>query len=200
MWRLKLLITAFAIALSTGAANANVFTFSGVFTEGPVSGCCFTAPPAPASADTVSGHLTYTGTPIQITGQTATTGNPSLNFTSVSTVFYGDGYDIVIAPSTTGGYWLTTEYAVWCFYCGEGPATDLIYGVSATLSSGAEPTIYFGCGGVCGTSGPVVETGLNVASSSITAGVPEPSTWAMLLLGFAGIGFIGYRRRNSALA
>jgi hypothetical protein len=24
--------------------------------------------------------------------------------------------------------------------------------------------------------------------------VPEPSTWAMLLLGFAGLGFVGYRR------
>jgi hypothetical protein len=38
---------------------------------------------------------------------------------------------------------------------------------------------------------------------SATAGtVPEPSTWAMLLLGFAGLGFVGYRkaRPTSALA
>jgi hypothetical protein len=27
--------------------------------------------------------------------------------------------------------------------------------------------------------------------------VPEPSTWAMLLIGFAGIGFITYRRKNT---
>jgi hypothetical protein len=27
------------------------------------------------------------------------------------------------------------------------------------------------------------------------ASVPEPSTWAMLLLGFAGIGFMAYRRK-----
>jgi PEP-CTERM motif len=26
--------------------------------------------------------------------------------------------------------------------------------------------------------------------------VPEPSTWAMMLLGFAGLGFMAYRRRN----
>jgi hypothetical protein len=26
--------------------------------------------------------------------------------------------------------------------------------------------------------------------------VPEPSTWAMLLIGFAGIGFAAYRRKN----
>jgi hypothetical protein len=26
--------------------------------------------------------------------------------------------------------------------------------------------------------------------------VPEPSTWAMMILGFAGVGFIAYRRRS----
>ncbi len=26
--------------------------------------------------------------------------------------------------------------------------------------------------------------------------VPEPSTWAMMILGFAGVGFMAYRRRN----
>jgi hypothetical protein len=32
------------------------------------------------------------------------------------------------------------------------------------------------------------------------AKVPEPSTWAILILGFAGIGIIAYRRRNHATA
>ena len=32
---------------------------------------------------------------------------------------------------------------------------------------------------------------------SLTA-VPEPSTWAMLLLGFAGLGYAGYRGRARA--
>ena len=27
--------------------------------------------------------------------------------------------------------------------------------------------------------------------------VPEPSTWAMMLLGFAGVGFAGYRRARA---
>jgi hypothetical protein len=31
----------------------------------------------------------------------------------------------------------------------------------------------------------------------ITAAVPEPSTWAMLILGFAGIGFMAYRRKSN---
>jgi hypothetical protein len=35
---------------------------------------------------------------------------------------------------------------------------------------------------------------------SYTSGVPEVSTWAMMLAGFAGIGFIGYRRGKTASA
>jgi hypothetical protein len=32
--------------------------------------------------------------------------------------------------------------------------------------------------------------------------VPEPSTWAMMLIGFAGLGYAGYRtsRKSAALA
>jgi hypothetical protein len=33
----------------------------------------------------------------------------------------------------------------------------------------------------------------------IAAAVPEPSTWAMMILGFCGLGFMTYRRKNSAL-
>jgi hypothetical protein len=37
----------------------------------------------------------------------------------------------------------------------------------------------------------------NTATFSMTAAVPEPSTWAMMILGFAGVGFMAYRRRNT---
>jgi PEP-CTERM motif len=30
----------------------------------------------------------------------------------------------------------------------------------------------------------------------ISPSVPEPSTWAMLILGFAGVGFMAYRRKS----
>jgi hypothetical protein len=33
---------------------------------------------------------------------------------------------------------------------------------------------------------------------NLTGPVPEPSTWAMLLLGFAGLGFMAYRRKSKA--
>jgi hypothetical protein len=39
--------------------------------------------------------------------------------------------------------------------------------------------------------------GLNV--QFLTAAVPEPSTWAMMILGFLGVGFIAYRRKSEAV-
>ena len=35
---------------------------------------------------------------------------------------------------------------------------------------------------------------------TVVEGVPEPSTWAMMILGFAGLGFMAYRRRNQTAA
>ncbi|HEX2655451.1 MAG TPA: PEPxxWA-CTERM sorting domain-containing protein [Xanthobacteraceae bacterium] len=35
---------------------------------------------------------------------------------------------------------------------------------------------------------------------AIAAAVPEPSTWAMMILGFAGVGYMAYRRRKPAAA
>jgi PEP-CTERM motif len=31
---------------------------------------------------------------------------------------------------------------------------------------------------------------------SLTTGIPEPSTWAMMILGFCGVGFMAYRRKS----
>ena len=36
--------------------------------------------------------------------------------------------------------------------------------------------------------------------SRTTSPVPEPSTWALMILGFAGVGFMAYRRKNQGLA
>jgi hypothetical protein len=33
-------------------------------------------------------------------------------------------------------------------------------------------------------------------NGTITSPVPEPSTWAMMILGFAGVGFMAYRRKS----
>jgi hypothetical protein len=37
---------------------------------------------------------------------------------------------------------------------------------------------------------------LSPTTVTLTAAVPEPSTWAMMILGFAGVGFMAYRRKS----
>jgi hypothetical protein len=39
-----------------------------------------------------------------------------------------------------------------------------------------------------------------VIFGTLTSAVPEPSTWAMMILGFFGIGFMAYRRKQNGLA
>jgi hypothetical protein len=41
---------------------------------------------------------------------------------------------------------------------------------------------------------------LDYVSGGVTASTPEPSTWAMMILGFAGLGFAGYRKPRKAVA
>jgi PEP-CTERM motif-containing protein len=35
-------------------------------------------------------------------------------------------------------------------------------------------------------------------AQGLTSAVPEPATWAMMILGFAGVGYMSYRRRKQA--
>jgi hypothetical protein len=41
------------------------------------------------------------------------------------------------------------------------------------------------------------EVGAGFGFTYFASGVPEPSTWAMTLLGFAGLGYMGYRRARA---
>ena len=38
------------------------------------------------------------------------------------------------------------------------------------------------------------------AASGFSSAIPEPSTWAMMLIGFAGLGFVAYRRQRKTAA
>ncbi len=39
---------------------------------------------------------------------------------------------------------------------------------------------------------------LDYVSGGVTASTPEPSTWAMMILGFGGLAFAGYRASRKA--
>jgi hypothetical protein len=45
-------------------------------------------------------------------------------------------------------------------------------------------------------NGSPAELALNIIGGTLTTDVPEPSTWAMMILGFFGVGFMAYRRQS----
>jgi hypothetical protein len=48
------------------------------------------------------------------------------------------------------------------------------------------------------TNGGTFNLGSTFAFTLVSGAVPEPSTWAMMLLGFAGLGYAGYRKARPA--
>jgi hypothetical protein len=59
--------------------------------------------------------------------------------------------------------------------------------------SGVAESVNFG-----GTADFVVYDDITLGSSTPITGVPESSTWAMMLAGFAGVGLLGYRKTAKA--
>jgi hypothetical protein len=84
-----------------------------------------------------------------------------------------------------------------------------IYGLAFTIGGGTIVDLFDnGVGAFSGIDyggfGVVVanhDVALDYVAAGVAAATPEPSTWAMMALGFAGLGFAGYRKaRKLAIA
>jgi hypothetical protein len=79
-----------------------------------------------------------------------------------------------------------------------GPIDFTIAGVSVSDFE-ANAKGFFAVADVLGSNGTGEAGGkIETTISQTIVGTPEPSTWAMMLLGFAGLGFAGYRKAHSA--
>jgi uncharacterized membrane protein len=91
-----------------------------------------------------------------------------------------------------------TDYATeWS----AGPGSGVLFGSANSIAYAINDA-----GQVAGGSGGVGLGGNLYAalwtgdlSGPLASAVPEPSTWAMMLLGFAGLGFVGYRTSRKAI-
>ena len=88
------------------------------------------------------------------------------------------------------------SFGVSCTTCGDGNlgiSSDLVFSVAnatiADVTAGNPINIFVAdvFSGQTGNTGPV--------DAGIPA-IPEPSTWAMLLIGFTGVGLLAYRRKG----
>jgi hypothetical protein len=62
--------------------------------------------------------------------------------------------------------------------------------------------VFYAYGGVnAGLGGKGPEFALDNLTTRVVTTIPEPSTWALMLLGFAGLGYAGYfRSKNGRIA
>jgi PEP-CTERM motif len=141
------------------------------------------------------------GTPISIDPQAATgfiyeIGNGDPNFASVELpdVHNPNPYDLYLWNGSKFVFDTTLEPNTVFDFGGNGVSEFEILGIASSV--GLDPnsatdfvtTLTFeGSGRFTGTMTPVIS-------------VPEPSTWTALLLGFLGLGFVGYRRKKGRRA
>jgi hypothetical protein len=106
--------------------------------------------------------------------------------------------------------WGNFGYSLDCTGCGAGFGGGLVGPVSfkVTATSGSLSLASLGFNTVGGQniyfSSDIVNTGgftgnVGATLTSVTGGVPEPTSWALMILGFGGVGAM-LRRRNGAAA
>jgi len=135
----------------------------------------------------LGGTLDYSAT---IGASFFTTANTNIlattNFVSVLGDLFGLGSGTVTLNAYDYlGNLLATTSDVDSYPLGTGPVLSI-------TATGIHSVKFFGSSGTVGFD--------NFEFGELTAAVPEPSTWAMMILGFAGVGFMAYRRRNQAVA
>lgn len=103
------------------------------------------------------------------------------SFTSHATFAGGHAMQSGCAPASYSCNYGTTGFA------GGLTGEDYTLSYSALISG---PDAYLG----------PAQISVRLSDGFFIVGVPEPSTWAMLLIGFAGVGYMAYRRRKQSVA
>jgi len=208
-------VVAATLAMASPAVAGTTFAggAQGCFTQAGDPACTVSTTP---SAD---GGLTYTGGTATFSQETddvtglAAIGGGGNNFGTITLVpntrnYSSDLFSLLIsftapAGASDGSFTATLLGRLAAF--GSGGVQISFLNPDQTLSDGAGGTFLLHVNNVSFSGsllpGQEVPTSLSQdISGYIQAAVPEPSTWAMMLLGFGGMGFAMRRRQKSGLA
>jgi len=141
-----------------------------------------------------------------------------LNYTFDPGATFDLGGGNVYAATGTFSYDVTTGMVTAVAYdaiqTGTGPTGPFDFTAAVTTSStdvtfindgdGDQDEYFFAqslaLGGTDTITGAAYDGGVITGSGSVSAGVPEPATWAMMLVGFGGLGVAMRSRRRLAVA
>ena len=208
-----------ATLLGIAPASASLFTATGSNGDGTLSGTANIT----VGNGTIGVVLTDTGTGQISGGQTISDVEFSVsgitaisNFTQAGSLINinDDGTETPIAGSPTHWGSSLSGTLVHLTTLTGGKPRDLIVGPNPDQNKGFDEHNPFingtgtftlaciGCTASSTLSGVSISFGTNGFSVPVdpVVAVPEPSTWAMMILGFFGVGFMAYRRRNQTAA
>jgi hypothetical protein len=203
------LTTALTLFASVGAASASIvdnFDASGtpgpnwlgdsVFLPVPASPVVGNAPGGTASVDLVGGsyfaNLAFSGNSIDLDGSTGGGHNPTGEIQSIASLSLGNyAVSFELSGNQRGAPGQTTTVCIGlsCQSIVAPPDGYKPYTLTFTDVKGQLSFSDFLILGGSNQQGNLLD---NVATSA----VPEPATWAMMVLGFLGIGFMAYRRKG----
>ena len=189
-------LAASAVALLSGAASAAtidyIFTGAANFT---LNGVVFSDAPF---------TLTYVGDTTAVTGGGGEAFNSGVGtFVSGATTvtLTGDVNEVIVNPGAGllgFGQIISSPFSVNVEAISNSAFGIYGLGSAFPLTSGSLNPPTAATFSTDGGALVFADDSFTTVSFQATGGVPEPSTWAMLLAGFAGLGFIGYRQTVKA--
>jgi hypothetical protein len=136
-------------------------------------------------------ELAFSGNSVDLDGSTGNGIDPTGQLQSVASFGLGDyAVTFMLSGNHRGAPQQTTVVSLGNQSFSITPVDDVYQAYSFTFLGASGQLSFL-------DNGPSNQQG-NLLDNVVLSAVPEPSTWAMMILGFAGVGFLAYRRRNTS--
>jgi hypothetical protein len=161
---------------------------------GPVLGLAMANAAVGSARASVLFNFTESGAGISASGVLTTTNNGGGNYTinGITGTLNGNAITLLAPNAYQGNDNL--------LFVPASPGLLDFAGFSYVSNAVDYNVFYSPTGSFCGSPGcygsSIVAAGPDTPIQFSVSAVPEPSTWAMMILGFAGVGFMAYRRKS----